>query len=218
MGEPAMAEDTDVTDDAIADVPAADTPASEVDPLDALLAEFESATQGTAPKPAFDPDESARAANEAFAEHFRAAKESLAIDQRSAELDAAQQQLLLERHQRDLADAVQEIRGELDQRFFDDQFVTTWLDSRASSDQRLQQLWLERGQNPQAARAAINKLASEFQEKFRRLPDPQVTEDHEAIAQAVRGSGKAPPERSPDLSKMSNRELQKYTQDNWGFS
>jgi len=221
MAEPMAEENTDTVDapGLGADAPIADAAAAEPDAIDALLREFEEGTRGTAPKPAFNPDESARAANEAFAEHFRAAKESLAIDQRQAELQTAAQQLLLEQHQRDLGEAVKEIRGGLDDRFFDDQFVTTWLDARASSDPRLQQTWLERGQNPRAARAAINKLASEFQERFSRMPDPVATEDREAVAQAVRGAGgKAPPEPPPDFSRMSDAELRKFTQENWGFS
>jgi len=49
--------------------------------------------------------------------------------------------------------------------------------------------------------------------------DPEATADYEMVAQAVRGAGgKVAAEPAPDLSKMSDAELRKYTQDNYGFS
>jgi hypothetical protein len=99
--------------------------------------------------------------------------------------------------------------------------ITTRINNRANSDPQLQQLWLERGQNPQALKAAINQLASEFHQAFGKVSrvDENSTVDHEAVAQAVRNSGgKIPPEPPPDFGRMSDREFRKYTQDHWGFS
>jgi hypothetical protein len=226
MGEPAMAEDdTDVTpgDTPVglgADAPAADAPATEdtTDELDRLLAEFTDATQGgAAQKPAFDPDESARQANNVLTDYVLEQREALAIDARRNELNAAQQQLMLEQHQRDLADAVQEIRSDLDERLFTNEFIQTWLDSKAGGDQRLQQLWLERGQNPRAMKAALNQLTAEFHQTFGKVSrvDEDATVDHLAVAQAVRGQGgRVPPEPPPDFGRMTDADLATWKRNN----
>lgn len=195
-----------------ADIPVADTPAADSD-IDALLREFEEGTSRPQPEqPQFDPAaEAQRQASEALRDHFVAQRDKMQLDQRQAELNVAQQQIMLEQHRRDLAEAIKEVRGDLPGDFFDDQFVTTWLDARANSDPRLQEMWLQRGENPRAIKAALNRLAGEFQTKFRRLPDPVATVDHEAVAQAVRGAGgKAPPEPAPDVGKMDDREFAEY--------
>jgi len=222
MGEETMAEDdTDVTGDAPvglgADAPAADAPAAE-DPIDQLLREFEEGTQGNNQPAAQLTDQGRLERDRAFAANLNAHTEGLQIDARRAELQTAAQALQAEYDQRDTAAAITEIRGDLDSRYFDDQFVQSWALSQAMANPRLNEIWNSRAENPRAFQAAISKLSAEFSQKYSRLPDPVATEDHEAVAQAVRGSGEAPPERPPDLSKMSNRELQKYTQDNWGFS
>jgi hypothetical protein len=212
MGEPAMAEDDiDVTDDAGADVPADNTA-----DLDTLLAEFERATGAQQQTPVDQVDQNAR--DQAFADNLNAITEGYAIDARKAELQTAEQQLRVEYDRRDAAEAFKEIRGSLSADFFDDSMIDAWVASRALKDNGISQAWAGRQQNPRAYQAALDRLASEFQNQYSRLPDPQATEDHEAVAQAVRGSGKVPPEPPPDLSKMSNAELRKYTQDNWGFS
>jgi hypothetical protein len=219
MGEAAMAEDdTDVTGDTPAGL-GADAPAAE-DPIDALLREFEEGTQGTAPKPAFNPDRAAQEASEALRDAASAQRESLAIDSRQAELRVAEQQLMLEQHKRDLADAVSEIRGELPKNLFDNNFIQTWLDAKAHRDPRLQQLWLERSQNPRAMKAALDRLAEEFHSTYGKVStvDENATVDHEAVTQAVRGQGgKAPPEPPPNFGRMSDNEFRRHVSESYGF-
>jgi folylpolyglutamate synthase/dihydropteroate synthase len=225
MGDLAMAQDdTEVIGDPApiglgADAPVADAPVEHPDELSELLRQFEEGVNQQTQQ--VDQVDQGRLERErATAAHLTAITEGLQIDSRRQELQEAEQQLLLSLHQRDLADAVQSVRSDLDKNLFSDGFIQTWLDAKANSDQRLQQLWLERGQNPGAMKAALNQLAAEFHQTFGKVSrvDENSTVDHEAVAQAVRNSGgKIPPEPPPDYSRMSNREFQKYTQDNWGF-
>jgi hypothetical protein len=207
MAEP-MAE-TEVTTDAHV------APTTE-DPIDDLLREFE---DGTAPRgPAIAADQSGQDATRALTDYVLAQRESLNIDGRKAELQEAEQQLQKEYHERDFQNAIKEVRGDLGEEFFTDEFVTTWLDSRANNDQQLQQLWLQREQNPRALKVALNRLAKEFQEKYTRLPDPNLTQDHELVAQSVRGaSAKVSAEPPPRLGRMSNSDFRKHVTETYGF-
>src|SRR5689334_10340556 len=194
MGDRAMADDTEVTDTAPvglgADTPA-DIPVPEDDPLDALLREYDLGTQATDQPVDQSPDQGRLERERAMAANLNAITEGYAIDARRSELQAAEQQLLLELHQRDLADAVQSVRSDLDKNLFSDGFIQTWLDSKATGDERLQKLWLERGQNPRAMKAVLNQLAVEFHQTFGKVSrvDENSTVDYEAVAQAVRNSG-----------------------------
>jgi len=51
----------------------------------------------------------------------------------------------------------------------------------------------------------------------RRRVDPEASFDRAAVAHAVRGGGKSVDPPMPDLSNLSDRELQKYTRENFGF-
>jgi hypothetical protein len=212
-------EDIADTDDAVADAPAdSPPPADTTDELDALLKEFTEGTQGNN-QPA-DQSTNQNVRDQAFAENLNAITEGYAIDARRDELRAAEQRLLLEQHQRDLGDAVQEVRSGLDKNLFSDGFIQTWLDSKANSDPRLQELWLQRAENPRAMKSALNKLAAEFHETYGKVSkvDEEATVDHAAVAQAVRLSGaKIPPSPPPNLGRMSNAEFRQHVRDSYGF-
>ncbi len=77
-----------------------------------------------------------------------------------------------------------------------------------------QQAWQNRLADPRTYERTISKLAIEFGEKFRRFePEPEI--DHAAVVAAVRHQGgKVPPEPPPDFSRMSDRELQRWKDEN----
>jgi hypothetical protein len=68
----------------------------------------------------------------------------------------------------------------------------------------------------------VNGLSRECQKEFAdigRKPDAATTEDREAVSAAVRGASTAPPPtKAPDVSKLSNDELRKQTQEKYGYT
>ncbi len=203
----AMAEQdlTDTTDTAV-DAPA-DAP---VDDIDALLAEFEAGTT----QPQQTVSESAAERDLAIAENIRAHTEGLQLDSRRQELHAYEQQLALERDQKDAIAAFETIRGNLPAEMFDDRMLDAWVNSRAASDLAIQQAWQNRLADPRTYERTLSKLAIEFGEKFRRY-EPESEVDHAAIAQAVRGAGgKTPPEPPPRFDRMTDAELAQWKAEN----
>jgi hypothetical protein len=217
--------ETDVAGDApvglgadIPNAPIIHTPAPQntIDEIDRLLAEFDAGTSQPTDQPVDQStDEWKIARDQAFTENLRAHTENLQLDSKRAKLDAYERQLAGERDQKDTIAAVAEIRGELDSRYFDDQFVQSWLLSQAMSNPRLNEIWNSRADNPRAYQAMIGKLSAEFSQKYSRLPDPVATEDHFAVAQAVRGQGgRVLPEPAPDFSRMDERQFQQWKNEN----
>ncbi len=193
------------TDTAI-DAPVADTD------IDALLAEFEAGTQ---PQQTEQISETAAERDRAFAANLNAITEGLQLDSRRQELQSYEQQLALERDQKDAAAAFETIRGNLPSEMFDDRMLDAWVNSRAASDLAIQQAWQNRVADPRTYERTLNKLAIEFGEKFRRY-EPESEVDHAAIAQAVRGAGgKTPPEPPPRFDRMSDSELARWKEENF---
>ncbi len=192
------------TDTAI-DAPVADTD------IDALLAEFEAGTQ---PQQTEQISETAAERDRAFAANLNAITEGLQLDSRRQELQSYEQQLALERDQKDAAAAFETIRGNLPSEMFDDRMLDAWVNSRAASDLAIQQAWQNRLVDPRTYERTLNKLAIEFGEKFRRY-EPESEVDHAAIAQAVRGAGgKTPPEPPPRFDRMSDAEFAQWKSEN----
>src|ERR1019366_3103727 len=93
-------------------------------------------------------------------------------------------------------------------KFFDDKFVTAFIDKEARENTKLQELWQNRLNNPRPLAAAANQLAKDFQKTYSRMPDPNVTEDRAMVAAAIRGaSAPAQTEPPPNYARLSNADM-----------
>lgn len=112
--------------------------------------------------------------------------------------------------QRDMAETVKAVRGNLDAEIFDDQIVEAWMDAQARNDPRLNQAWLDRHKNPKQFQKVVEGLGRAFEKKYgKALVDKGATEDRAAVASAVRGaSTQAPEGKAPNFSAMSDREFE----------
>ncbi len=117
----------------------------------------------------------------------------------------------------DLQKLVKEVRG--DNPDFDDTIVEAFIDAMARRDNRLQRAWLEREANPKAFEQIARQLGKEFAKRTARKTDPQLTEDREAVAAAVRGAStqRAPESAPPAYGGMSNVDFRKDVRDRFGF-
>ena len=113
-----------------------------------------------------------------------------------------------EQHEADLKTAISQVRGDMDSKFFDDKFVTAFIDKEARENTKLQELWQNRLNNPRPLAAAANQLAKDFQKTYSRMPDPNVTEDRAMVAAAIRGaSAPAQTEPPPNYARLSNADM-----------
>lgn len=64
----------------------------------------------------------------------------------------------------------------------------------AIQDPNIQKAWEARFDNPRAWAKAQELIGEKFKSETENLPDPQVSQDREAVAAAVRGSSKRAPE------------------------
>ena len=113
-----------------------------------------------------------------------------------------------EQHEADLKTAILQVRGDMDSKFFDDKFVTAFIDKEARDNIKLQEIWQNRFNNPRALATAINHLAKDFQKTYSRMPDPNVTEDRALVAAAIRGaSAPAQTEPPPNYARLSNADM-----------
>lgn len=102
----------------------------------------------------------------------------------------------------------------------DDELKRGWLFVQAQKNPAIEKAFQNRFNDPGTWQRFEKSLAKEAKKiGVKSKVDEDATADHLAVAQAVRGaSTKVAAEPPPDLSKMSNAELRKYTQDHWGFS
>jgi hypothetical protein len=230
MAEVAMADDTDITPGDtpiglganVPNAPITETPASEdtIDQLDQLLKEFEAGlSQPTDQQVDQSPDAGRIARDLAFARNLDIASEAAQIDSKRRELQQQQEFLRAQEDAHDEAEALRAIRGDLD---VGDEDVQGFIAGRVLKDPDISHVW----QNRREDRASYNRMVARLRDDLQQHEEQQRQKvlsrealvDREAVAQAVRGQGgKVPPEPPPDYGRMSNREFQKYTQDNWGF-
>jgi len=162
------------------------------DDLDSLLKEFDTETKPAAgskpePKPGADDLQAA-----------------------TAEVFQARDEIRNARYRQDMDKTVADIRGDLDPEFADNDFVEAWLDAQARKDQRLAQAWVNRNANPKQFDKVKAELGRALKAKFSKLPDRQATDDRAAVTAAVRGaSNRAPENKAPDFSKLSDNDFQK---------
>ena len=167
------------------------TSAREEDDLDKILAEFNEQTRPAEPS---EPEPTAGATNDQT--------------NAAAEVLAARDEIRNERFQRDMGATIKDVRGDLPNDLYDDDFMTSWIDAQAKKDPRLSKAWVNRNSNPQAFARVKAGLGREFAKRYGKLPDKAVTEDREIVTAAVRvASTKAPEGKAPDYAKMSNSEL-----------
>src|ERR1017187_9079252 len=122
--------------------------------------------------------------------------------------DTIENYISVRQHEADLKTAISQVRGDMDSKFFDDKFVTAFIDKEARDNIKLQEIWQKRFNNPRALATAINHLAKDFQKTYSRMPDPNVTEDRAMVAAAIRGaSAPAQTEPPPDYARMSNADM-----------
>ena len=124
---------------------------------------------------------------------------------------------LVSRYEReDIGKLVNQVKGDLDT---DDEMVEAWIDARARRDPRLATAWLEREANPQAFQKIASELGKEFAKRASKRPDPNLTEDREVVAAAVRGAStnRAPETPPPNFSQMSHNEYRNEVRQKYGF-
>ncbi len=219
-----------MSENEIADIGSTDTGASGGgDELESLLAQFDADTSRPADATGDAP---ARDASTVWTEPgpdgltlddilIRSERATLADAREQLENDYQKTLLQFQQaaHERDIPVAVKEIRGDLDNKIFSDDFVQTWMDNKARGSAALQQAWLNRAQDPQTWRAAQRQLGREFNSTFAKMViDANVTEDREAVTAAVRGaSANAPSDPPVRYGQLTNDEFRKEVRDKHGF-
>jgi hypothetical protein len=185
------------------------------DDLDALLGQYDASVgngigNGEAPDDGLTIEEMS-----ARLERADLYRQREALDNERNQLIQQREQ---ERYEADLKTAVTEIRGDLNPEFFDDHLVTAWLDAAARENPRLQYVFVNRADNPGAWTVAKNQLAKDFQAKFSRMPDPEVTADRNAVTAAIRAaSGPAQREPPPNYSRQTNAEYRAQILQEFGY-
>ena len=193
-----MSDDKTVVEETNANPAEVEKRTDDVADLDTLLAQFDEGTK----QPAVSPPEPVTTDISKFK------------DQVKAEIIAEQQTASA------VKNLVKSIRGEVPEDVLTDDEIQDWLEGQAKRNDQLRTAWMMRDKKPGDWKKIESGLSNRLNSKFGKSRiDPDATADREAVAQAVRGnSTKVAAEPPPDLSKMSNAELRKYTQDNWGFS
>jgi flagellar hook protein FlgE len=189
------------------------------DDLDALLKEYDAGVGGNSigNGETAEPDLSLPSAEETLTRMERAN-----LYRERQQLDNERNQLVEQRAQQqyeeDLKTAVTEIRGDLNPEFFDDQMVTAWLDAAARTNPRLQYVFVNRFDAPDAWTVAKNQLAKDFQTKYSKMPDPEATADRNAVTAAIRAaSGPAQREPPPNYSRQTNAEYRAQILQEFGY-
>ena len=189
-----MSDDKTVVEDTDAKVADVEKRTDDVADLDSLIAQFEEGTT----KEAVSPPE----------------PKQPAIDPATIDRIKRVESRLLEE---DINGAVKQVFGDMK---VASRVAKGWLDQVARENPAIAKAFLNKANDPKSWDKFAKALSKEAEKDFPvSKVDENATADHEAVAQAVRGnSTKVTAEPPPDLSKMSNAELRKYTQDNWGFS
>lgn len=187
------------------DIPATPKPEAQDartgDDLDSLLAQYEAEAMTPEPAPATPGNA------------------GTAPDPQIERIAEVEQKLALLESREDINKLISDVRGpDLDPEVFDDGLVESYLDYMAKRDPRLTQAWLNRRSNPTQFEKVKAELGRSFTEKFSKLPDKAATEDHEAVAAAVRGaSSKTPEGKAPDYSGKSDQEFAAEVEKEFGF-
>lgn len=189
---------------------------SQDDELEKLLAEYEEQPkQEEAKQPQSDSQEPSSSQLKPEAEQPQTAEDIEAVKRR---LDEQERREAERQFRVDMDETVKTVRGDLDPGFFTDKFVESWIDAEARDDPRLQRAWQTRREDPKRFERVRQELAKRLHDHASKLPDRQPTEDYAAVADAVRReSNKAPEQKEPNYSTLSNAEFRDKVQKEHGF-
>src|SRR5256885_2253157 len=101
-----------------------------------------------------------------------------ALTQTKSELTQMQRQLAHERTEADIKSAVGTI---VEKSGLDPDIAEVALQAKARQDPRFLKIWNSRTQNPEALKAALQAVATEFQSKYTVKQDPQLVENQRAV-------------------------------------
>ena len=202
-GQQTVVDTTDVTAQPGTEV--TDSARQDVDALDALLAEYDQGTQRTAPAATTQTTTTTQPDQGALVQRVQAVETGL-------------QEWRQDQTKRAVSETIQEVRGDIPADFMDDDMVEGWLDAQARKDPRLAQAFLQRETNPRQWNKVKAALGKQLNDRFKKLPDRQATDDREAVAAAVRGaSTKVSAEPAPKFGSQSNAEFRKSVKEQYGF-
>ena len=141
------------------------------------------------------------------------------IDSVANEVRQLREEQRAQQFQSDLDNAIKQVRGDLDPDFFDDAFVESYMDAEAKRNPKFAQAWANRNTNKRGFESVLGAVHRKMAKHATSRPDPNATEDKEAVTAAVTGAtDKAPESPAPDLSGMSDAELREFTKKNYGFT
>lgn len=162
--------------------------------LDDLLAEFDSQAEPE-PEPKVDPKLSAADLQAAL-----------------REVQQFQSERQQERVSKDIGQAVEVVRGELDPEA--DELVRGWLDVQAQSDARFRAAWQSRHADPVKWNRVLKGMADQFATKYGKRFGRSDQDDREAMAAAVRTAGRhsqpTTPSEAPNFAGMNDHEFAMY--------
>lgn len=201
--------------------PVAETPVSARDEggddLDKLLAEYASSEEGSqggdaGKKPAAKPEEKPATKQGNDGELYGMVRDLVERER------ARDEERIHRQFEADMKETVKSVRGDIPADVVSDRLVRAWIDAAAEEDPRLAKAWVNRKKDPAAFTRIVGQLGKNFAKEFSKRPDPAVTEDRAIVANAVRNaSGKAPEERPPAWSGMSDNDFAANVEKQFGF-
>ncbi|MGI9506070.1 MAG: hypothetical protein ACR2RE_23770 [Geminicoccaceae bacterium] len=163
--------------------------------VDELLKQFETATEPEQPDPA------------------KAATDLTADDVKSVVSWANEERVRrsTERVEKDIAEAVETVKGELD---IDPGIVRDLMYGRASTDSRFMRAFQQRHTSPEAWMEVQKAFGRELAAKFKpgATTDPDLSDDRAALESAVRSAATRPTgdDAPPDFASMSDAEFARH--------
>lgn len=129
----------------------------------------------------------------------------------SAEVKKIQEHLASEAYERDMGSVVKNVMNGIENPLVDEQFVKTWIESRAQADPRLTKAWTNRHADPAGFQKVVGQLGKQLHEKVGQVPDTNTTQYVDSMAAAVRGVQSNQPQTNsaPDYEGMSDEDFQK---------
>jgi len=181
--------------------PAPEGESARTDDLDELLKQYESAAPASADGSSSDPE--SKGNGETSEGDVKELVSELVQEKRAREKAEANTAF-----QADMKTVVDEVRGDISGEQFNDVFVEAWLDAEARTNPNLATAWANRNTDPAHFKQVVRALGEKFTKIVKGQPDPNVTEDVEAVANAVRGaSPNAPAGSTPNFGAMPQGEF-----------
>jgi hypothetical protein len=203
------------------------------DVLDQHLAEFDAKTAGEveatpenvdqllsdpvkAPVDPYDREAVSRANMESQAQRTAAR-----LDQQLSEMQRREYE---RQEDADFAEFSKATQEQLSDYLVPPDFAEMFLIKEAVKDPLFRECWYARNdptldpQTMKQVRGYLRHVQDRVTDAAASIPDREATADYEMVAQAVRSAGgKAPTEQPPDFGRLSNRELNKFTREKFGF-